>query len=1389
MPSHDVIGALSREPRLLTALFEINGETFRIIVDTGATTSFIPELGRLMKSHQLRLLSTNLNVHLADNGIRHIDKKILVTLRPKGSKDKPKEAVFYVSNGAEHILGHEALLGLNHLKLFNLQIQFDKNVRIYHDGRCIGEECDVPYNYKASVKVDTRFDDLKLEDNLSKTLKKYKQVFTDIDALPIHGQPMRILTTHQRPIFSKQRHYNADEIIQMKTHIKSLLDKGIIEPTTSGHAATSRIIPKKNGAGRLVVNYIPLNAVTLRDSYTLPHVPDILNILQGKKYFTTMDCAQGFYQILVDKRDRHKTAFSTPIGNFQFVRCPFGARNSCAVFQSEMNRIFADGLYTKCVIYVDDILVFGKDREEHDANLAWVLKKCKTFNVKIKLEKCHFAQTKVNYLGLSITGDTIEPPVNKIESLCKSKPPSDKTELRSIIGKLNFYARFIPNYSKHLGPLRELFRKNKDFQWRPHHQQAYEGMLNALQAPSTQLLVPRGQEKILELHIMQDSLEAVCLDTKDSIICRWSRLLSPTESNYSNIEKQLLAMVLSIKKFKIWLEPERFLIRVPSRNLEKTLQLVNRPERIESLLLKMPEGYDNFRFEVKESLSSDRKKALMDHVPQEIFYTDGASKRNGKPDCKASWAVCAEFNRELELTGDVLESPSNQTAELTAVIKACEKAKELGLTEITIKTDSKYVHSAATVWIDKWLKDEWKDNKKKPVINTSLFKQLVKAKDGLQIEWIHVKGHGDDLGNIRADTLARARLDSSSAVLAAVSVDASQVQEGHAEIDQLKEQINEGRKPELVIGEDGGVYFVDSRLPEENQRRIYVPTDARYYLLNLAHDDKLSGGHLGIKKTHRKLIRFWWPKMHRDVEHYIKSCDVCQRLKNPAGLPPGYLNSIPVSAMFQHVHIDIVGPVHTTCRGNSYVITATDAFSKFCFARPCQNIRTSEIIKFLEECIFSIHGKPEVIISDRGTQFTSAEWKDFIEKVGAKHNLTTPFHPQSNGIDERVNGTVVNILKPYIDHFQDNWDEQLKWAIFVYNTTVHESTGYSPYQIAHGLDPRLPLRGQVNNRSTDLPALEKIRSLVRSRANNSNTKSQEKGKENYDSHRRNTSIQIGDLMLIKEHVAPTYLSKKFYHKWYGPAVVIGFVGDPTKPKAIKVMDCSTTHIKVVAIQDLKPYHKRDASLIGKKFSESTGEPKSDTLVNEQDAENDKNVSKEKSDAPDPVDQADLYRPEYFVEPPSKEPQTPVDTAPDTSAQQKDCDATIQPTIDLATREEGYPITSSPKHVTINEEPTTHTYEPTTLEEQNQAPVLKEPEQGPSHISPYQVDFIVDDPGKDPHFIAPAFKQQVPTDRVLRKNPTQAKRSLIPVRISATNPPITTREIENSATKLSNDINK
>ncbi|KAG9508951.1 Myosin-M heavy chain, partial [Fragariocoptes setiger] len=280
-------------------------------------------------------------------------------------------------------------------------------------------------------------------------------------------------------------------------------------------------------------------------------------------------------------------------------------------------------------------------------------------------------------------------------------------------------------------------------------------------------------------------------------------------------------------------------------------------------------------------------KMLVSHVPEEVYYVDGACTKNGKPECRASWAVCAEFDRELELSGYVTSSPSNNSAELTAAIKACEHAKKKGQQSITIVTDTQQRlgsisgsrMNGSTI--------------KKPVINVDLFKKLLEAKQDLQIQWIHVKAHADTPGNIRVDLLARRLIDGQAETLCLAATSGDKLQQLSDDVEDLKSKIKLGKLENFVL-ENDIVYYIDTKMPNADQKRVMFLERPVSGYLRLAHDDLLYGGYLGIKKTHRKLIQFWWPQMHQSVENYVKSCDTCQRFKNPAGMPPGYLHSIPV---------------------------------------------------------------------------------------------------------------------------------------------------------------------------------------------------------------------------------------------------------------------------------------------------------------------------------------------------------------------------------------------------------------------------------------------------------------------------------------------------------------
>lgn len=156
------------------------------------------------------------------------------------------------------------------------------------------------------------------------------------------------------------------------------------------------------------------------------------------------------------------------------------------------------------------------------------------------------------------------------------------------------------------------------------------------------------------------------------------------------------------------------------------------------------------------------------------------------------------------------------------------------------------------------------------MVNTELFKRLLYAKKGLLIEWIHVKGHGDSVGNNRADSLARGLLDAPRDVICALTAHVTNLQRDEPEILEVKKRVAAKIEPNFVVKDDV-VYYIDKKVQDGDPRRVYVPKNSRQYLLRLAHDNGSFGGHLGIKKTHRKLCRFWWPQMVHQVMRHLSA--------------------------------------------------------------------------------------------------------------------------------------------------------------------------------------------------------------------------------------------------------------------------------------------------------------------------------------------------------------------------------------------------------------------------------------------------------------------------------------------------------------------------------------
>ena len=247
----------------------------------------------------------------------------------------------------------------------------------------------------------------------------------------------------------------------MEQQISKMLADGIIRPSRSAWNSPLWVVQKKGNSEcsdgekklRLVIDYRRLNQKTISEKYPISDIQNILDQLGGNKYFTTLDLASSFHQIKVNDLDIEKTAFSVNSGKYEFLRMPFGLKNAPAIFQRAIDDVFREHIGKICYVYIDDLVVFGRNLTEHIHNLKVILSTLEEANLKIQLQKSKFLCQSVEYLGYIITLDGIRPNQAKILTIKNWPKPTNTKELRSFLGMVGYYRRFIKGYADLTKPL------------------------------------------------------------------------------------------------------------------------------------------------------------------------------------------------------------------------------------------------------------------------------------------------------------------------------------------------------------------------------------------------------------------------------------------------------------------------------------------------------------------------------------------------------------------------------------------------------------------------------------------------------------------------------------------------------------------------------------------------------------------------------------------------------------------------------------------------------------------------------------------------------------------------------------------------------------------------
>lgn len=929
----------------------------------------------------------------------------------------------------------------------------------------------------------------------------------------------KITTTDERPISTKQYRFPPVHKDEINKQINSLLDHKIIEPSESPYNSPLWIVPKKadskgNKRWRMVIDYRTLNEKTIGDAYPLPNITEILDQLGSAKYFSVFDLASGFHQIPMHEPDAQKTAFSTPYGHYQFTRMPFGLKNAPATFQRLMDQVLCGLQGLELFVYLDDIVLYASSLREHEIKFKKLAERLKSANLKLQPDKCEFLRKEVTYLGHIISEDGVKPDPSKIKAVKEFPQPQNAKAIKQFLGLAGYYRRFIPNFSKTAKPLTDLLKKDAPFVWEKQQSEAFDLLRNSLCSQPLLQYPDFTQPFIVTTDASGYAIGGILSQGpigRDLPIAYTSRLLNGAEKNYSTIEKELLAIVYSVHYFRPYLYGRKFMLITDHKPLKWLHSVKDPTSRLVRWRLKLAEYEYSVEYKAgKNNVNAD----ALSRNPVLMISPSDRQENDGDTDSSH-------------------DSPSEREDSDTESDENISSANETDDIELTEQTNSE--HTAE--------KPEFhhvKDNILMRKDNVVIF---VTQRGEPCDKGAKLLSESDETIDLADGTLGRAKVISqTNRRIIALTIKERSTRTIDFEI--LKESfrslldvIIELDLNTISICQDNvaevgwlEIKRMLTRMFSETNIKIIICTNfiqipnvtKREGIIAENHSSAI-GGHKGITKTYYRVKqRYHWPHMKREIENFVNNCRDCQLKKLVRVKPrqPMVLTDTP-DAAFEKISMDIMGPLPTTPTENTYILTIQDLLTKYSLAIPLKTASAISVAQaFISEFI-CVYGAPKAVLTDQGTHFINSLMRIVARKFKITQFKTTAYRPQSNGSVERSHHVLWEYLKQFTS--KNDWDEYLKLAAFSYNTSVHEGTKFTPYELVFGKLARVPSSDPPIGDSTNESYAEYLTTLfnrirdTQSYARQNLIAAKERSKHYYDQRTQPRNFRIGkEAFLLKE---------------------------------------------------------------------------------------------------------------------------------------------------------------------------------------------------------------------------------------------------------------------------------
>ncbi|KAK7918879.1 hypothetical protein WMY93_010163 [Mugilogobius chulae] len=764
----------------------------------------------------------------------------------------------------------------------------------------------------------------------------------------------KIRLSDSTPFRERSRRLAPADIDDVRRHLQQLLEAGILKESRSPYASPIVVVRKKNGSIRICIDYRTLNSRTIPDQYTIPRIDDALDCLTGSKWFSVLDLRSGYYQIAMSEEDKEKTAFICPLGFYQFERMPQGITGAPATFQRLMEKAVGDMHLLQVIVYLDDIIVFGKTLEEHEQRLLKVLDRLEEYGLKVSIDKCQFCQSQVKYVGHIVSEAGIATDPEKVAVVKNWPEPTDLKSLRSFLGFCGYYRRFIASYSTIVRPLTELTKgypptqkqnKNKvkdptktylkpsepfKERWDESCRKAFRKIIDCLTNAPVLAFADPTKPYVLHVDASMNGLGAVLnQEYTEGLkpVAFASRKLSESERNYPVHQLEFLALKWAVvDKFHDYLYGARFTVRTDNNPLTYVLTTA------------------------KLNAVGHRWLAALATYDFNIQY------RPGRHNIDAD--LLSRQYSDSEQWADVPQSAIKAICKIENTTNQVRLVDQLGVPPTAVPEAYSFPVSLTAMTCEQLTPKELQ-------IAQDLDPAIGPVKQALQA----------------GKQLIQAKTDPPDVALLCREITRM----------ELKDDI----------------MYRTRKVPNGTEtKQLVLPERYRTSVMKSLHDEC---GHLGVEKTTELLKdRFYWPRMSSEVEQYIKTCGRCISRKTlPQRSSP--LNQITSNGPLDLVCIDFL-QIEPDKKGIANVLVVTDHFTRYAQAFPTKDQKSVTVAKVLWEKYFVHYGLPARIHSDQGRDFESRLIKELLSMLGIRKSRTSPYHPQGDAQPERFNRTLLSML-------------------------------------------------------------------------------------------------------------------------------------------------------------------------------------------------------------------------------------------------------------------------------------------------------------------------------------------------------------------------------------------